>query len=75
MSKESIQVLVRVRPLTEPQEDDPQEQGGVIELIDNDKLAITNAEGNRTFQCAFDHVLGPQSSQDTVYGIVKSCTS
>ena len=71
---ESIKVLVRVRPLTDEQEENERGSEGVVDILGDSKLSISNAEGNRTFQCSFDHVLSPDTDQERVYGMVQACT-
>ena len=72
---ESIKVLVRVRPLNDSERNDNNDENGVIAFEGNQKLSITNADGNRTFQCEFDHIFDPKTSQETVYASVRECTS
>ena len=72
---ESIKVLVRVRPLNDSERNDNENENGVIAFDGNQKLSITNAEGNRTFQCEFDHIFDPKTSQESVYTSVRECTS
>lgn len=73
---ESIQVLVRVRPLADFEVLNP-DLGAetVVDIQSNTSLAIFGADGKRSFQCSFDAVLGPLSSQAEVYHTVRDCTS
>ena len=79
---QTIQVLVRVRPLSSDGfggESDYALGGDlgaetVVDIQSETTLAVTNADGKRTFQCAFDSVLGPFSTQTEVYRTVQGCT-
>ena len=69
---ESIKVLVRVRPLSEKEIASGNES--VVDILDSESLTVTNKDGKRTFQCKFDSVVGPSSTQGEVYDIVRGCT-
>ena len=71
-SIDSIKVLVRVRPLSEKEVNEENES--VVDILNDQTLRVTSLDGKRSFQCAFDAVLGPSASQAQVYDIVKSCT-
>lgn len=69
---ESIKVLVRVRPLSSSEL--AERNDSVVEILSNQALNVTSADGKKSFKCAFDSVLGPNSSQTEVYDIVRGCT-
>jgi kinesin family protein 3/17 len=46
-----------------------------IDIQSNTTLAVANTDGKRMFNCTYDHVLGPTSTQEELYGIVNKCTS
>lgn len=69
---ESIKVLVRVRPLSQSELADHNES--VVDIIDNQSLKVTSADGKKSFSCSYDSVLGPNSTQVEVYDVVRSCT-
>lgn len=71
-SIDSIKVLVRVRPLSDKEVNEENES--VVDILNEQTLKVTSLDGKRSFQCAFDAVLGPSASQAQVYDIVKSCT-
>lgn len=72
-SGECIKVLVRVRPLAPYDPNDPTTQSAV-DVTSNDSLVIYD-EDKRNFQCSFDAVLNPLSSQQDVYETVRGCTA
>ena len=76
MNTESIRVLVRVRPINDSDNNDGTNESSetIVDLQSHTTLALTNADGKRAFQCAFDAVLGPQSTQSDVYQTVRDCT-
>ncbi len=71
---ECIKVLVRVRPISNNEY--AGEFGGesVVDISNQTALSVASADGKRTFQCAFDAVLGPHSTQTDVYETVRECT-
>jgi hypothetical protein len=69
-SSENIKVLVRVRPLV-PSEGDDQLS---VTIHDPSSLSVTNADNTKSFQCSYDAVLGPSSSQLDVYQTIRECT-
>jgi hypothetical protein len=69
---ESIKVLVRVRPLSASEL--AERNDSVVEILSSQALNVTSADGKKSFKCAFDSVLGPNSSQTEVYDIVRGCT-
>jgi len=78
---QTIQVLVRVRPLFDggalsfpDAQSMMQMEETVVDIHSANSLAVTNADGKRQFQCAFDAVLGPFSTQSEVYRTVQGCT-
>lgn len=71
-SLESIKVLVRVRPLSDKELSE--NNVNVVEIGDEQSLKVTSADGKKSFQCAFDAVVGPSTSQAQVYDIVRGCT-
>jgi hypothetical protein len=71
---DSIKVLVRVRPLSDKEFDDAGETT-VINILSGQSLSVTSLDGKRTFQCGFDAVLGPTSTQVDVYDTVRCCTA
>lgn len=70
---ESIKVLVRVRPLNENELLNNSDSS--VELLGDKSLNVTSADGRKSFNCAYDAVLGPSSSQSDVYDVVRTCTS
>eukprot|EP00605_Chrysophyceae_sp_TOSAG23-4_P002876 GSChrysophyteH1.ASY1.ANO1.3171.1 assembled CDS len=66
---DSIQVLVRVRPLTDLV---------IVDIQSSTTLAVESADPNgnksRMFHCTYDQVLGPSASQLDVYNSVSKCT-
>ena len=89
MTTESIRVLVRVRPINDSDDgnsvagsrtNDSNNDGTnesseiIVDIQSPTPLALTNADGKRAFQCAFDAILGPQSTQSDVYQTVRDCT-
>jgi PHD/YefM family antitoxin component YafN of YafNO toxin-antitoxin module len=73
---ESLQVLIRVRPLnnSESIDNDENESKFVVDIQDSSALSVSNSDGTRVFHFSFDAVLGPTSSQLDVYNIVRECT-
>ncbi len=71
-SSDSIQVLVRVRPLSEKELSDSTDT--VVDIQDNQNLKVTSFDGKKSFQCSFDSVVGPETNQAQVYDIVRGCT-
>lgn len=67
-----MQVLVRARPLTD--QESTASAASVVSIHSATELEVLNADGKRSFQCSFDGVLGPSSSQEDVYNIVNTCT-
>ena len=71
-SPESVKCIVRVRPpLIEHLNSG---LGESIQVIDNFSLSAANSDGSKVFQCSFDAILGPNSTQEDVYTQVSSCT-
>lgn len=69
--RESIKVLVRIRPLL------AQETGPVAVEVDHEGNVI-RVNGNtphRQLQCSYDAVIGPEVSQKGVFSHVRECTS
>jgi hypothetical protein len=64
--------LVRVRPLSDKEVSSGNES--VIDLLDKQSLVVTSLDGKKTFQCKFDSIVGPSSTQKEVYDIVRGCT-
>ena len=73
INSESIKVLVRVRPLSS-QDNVSLSTESVIDIIGPSSLSVATSDSKRSFQCSFDSVLGPQSSQLDVYQTVRECT-
>ncbi len=71
-SAESIKVLVRVRPLSDKESVDNNDS--VVDIYDQQTLLVTSADKKKSFQCSFDSVLGPSTSQAEVYETVRGCT-
>lgn len=75
-ASESIRVLVRVRPMSASESGVADTiAAGVVEVQGAQELSVTNADGTRAFQCAFDAVLGPTANQFDVYRTVQGCTN
>ena len=73
---ESIRVLVRVRPMNASERGaDGPDADSVVDVQTTQELSVTNADGTRAFQCAFDAVLGPTSTQQDAYRTVQGCTA
>jgi hypothetical protein len=70
---DSIRVLVRVRPLNQ-NELSAAGNDSVVYVQNGTNLQVTSADGKRQFQCAYDSVLGPESTQSDVYRVVQNCT-
>ena len=70
---ESIRVLVRVRPLND---DEITNAGNNIAVTFQDATSLTlrSVDGRKQFNCSFDSVLGPSSTQEDVYDTVRICT-
>lgn len=64
------QVLVRVRPLNEDETSDETS----ITINSASSLSVTHTSEKKSFQCSFDAVLGPSSSQAEVYSTLRGCT-
>jgi hypothetical protein len=64
---------VRVRPLSQDEIDNHGSDSGVS-VHDPTSLTVFNAETRKQFNCAFDTVLGAESCQEDVYGILQTCT-
>ena len=69
---ESIKVLVRVRPLSVTEL--AEKNDSVVDIISDQSLNVTSADGKKSFKCSFDSVLGPESTQNEVYDIIRGCT-
>lgn len=71
---ESIRVLVRIRPLSQ---DEIQNSGNNSSILsfDHQSLTLRNPESKKQFQCTFDAVLGPTSTQEDVYNAIQVCTN
>ncbi|KAJ1392629.1 P-loop containing nucleoside triphosphate hydrolase protein, partial [Ochromonadaceae sp. CCMP2298] len=69
---ESIKVLVRVRPLTDHEAD---ESAVLLGPLGDRSVSVTSADGRKSFNCAYDAVLGPASGQSEVYEVVRCCTA
>jgi hypothetical protein len=71
---ESIRVLVRIRPLNQ---DEIQNAGSSssISAYENNSLTLRNPDSKKQFQCSFDAVLGPSSTQEEVYSSIRVCTN
>ena len=69
-----IQVLVRVRPLFDNVKSLDLGAETVVDIQSSQSLAVTTGDGKRSFQCSFDSVLGPFSSQADLYRAVQSGT-
>ncbi len=80
--QDSIQVLVRVRPMhdlivghnRDLGENYDEALNAAIDIQSSTTLAVANTDGKRVFNCTYDHVLGPSSTQAELYDIVKKCT-
>lgn len=70
-NRENIKVLVRVRPRNDAEIDDTD----AVNLLSEKLLSITNSDGKKSFQCSYDYILGPDSQQVEVYGIIRECTT
>ena len=68
-----LQVLVRVRPLSQDEIDNHGSDSSVS-IHDNISLTVFNPETRKQFNCAFDSVLGEGSQQEDVYSILQTCT-
>lgn len=72
---ESIRVLVRVRPSTDMDGNGSfTSSSDSIQIVDQTTLGASNRDGSKTFQCSFDSVLPPTSTQEEVYTQVAECT-
>lgn len=72
---ESIRVLVRVRPSTDMDGSGTYTSSSdSIQVVDETTLGASNRDGSKTFQCSFDSVLPPSSTQEEVYSQVAECT-
>jgi len=71
---ESIEVLVRVRPLTANERDYDLGSDSVVDIKSEQSLGVTNSDGRRSFQCTYDAVFGPESTQTDIYECVRGCT-
>ena len=69
-----INVLVRVRPLYDNSQTLDLGAETVVDIQSASSLSVTTSDGKRAFQCAFDAVLGPFSTQQDLYDTVKGCT-
>ena len=81
---ENVKVLVRVRPIiphdteidnaANIQTSNDTNNDNYIRIMDNSSLIVTSSDNKKSFQCSYDSVLGPQSSQRDVYSILEGCT-
>jgi hypothetical protein len=73
-SEESIRVLVRIRPLNN---EEMNHSGNIssVTSYDANSLTLRNPESKKQFQCSFDAVLGPTSTQEDVYSSISVCTN
>lgn len=69
-----INVLVRVRPLFDNFNSLDLGAETVVDIQSPQSLSVATSDGKRTFQCSFDSVLGPFSTQSDLYNTVQSCT-
>ena len=46
----------------------------VIEVFNENTIKLSKHDSKKVFECEFDAVAGPTSSQADVYAIVKKCT-
>ena len=69
---ESIKVLVRVRPLSEAERSENNDS--VVDVLSDQSLRVSSADGKKTFTCSFDAVLNPIATQSDVYRVVRGCT-
>lgn len=71
-SMENITVLIRVRPHVTEEADN---QTSII-VHDPKNLTVTSSDGKKSFNCSFDNILSPTSTQIDVYNAVKmQCTN
>jgi hypothetical protein len=73
-SEESIRVLVRIRPLNN-EEMNHSGNNSSVTSYDTKSLTLRNPESKKQFQCSFDAVLGPTSTQEDVYSSIQVCTN
>lgn len=71
---ESIKVVVRVRPISQTEEVNPNEINSTINITSPTTLSVVSNDNRKSFQCTYDHVLGPSTSQAQVYDVMKECT-
>lgn len=69
-----INVLVRVRPLLDNAATLDLGAETVVDIQSTSSLAVTTSDGKRAFQCSYDAVLGPFSSQLDLYTAVQGGT-
>lgn len=69
--RESIKVLVRIRPLL------PQETGPAAVEVghEGNVIRVNGSTPHRQLQCSYDAVIGPEVSQKGVFSHVRECTS
>ena len=72
-SEETIRVLVRIRPLNND-EINTYGNNSSVTSYDQNSLTLRNNESKKHFQCSFDAVLGPTSTQEDVYSSIQVCT-
>lgn len=73
-ASESVKVLVRVRPLSHAESAGDSNADPAVHITSASSLSVVSADQKKTFQCAYDAVLGPFATQGQVYDKVKECT-
>lgn len=73
-TEETIRVLVRIRPLNNDEMNLYGNHSSVTSY-DQNSLTLRNNESKKHFQCTFDAVLGPTSTQEDVYSSIQVCTN
>jgi hypothetical protein len=71
---ESIRVLVRIRPLNQDEITHAGNNSSIL-AAENNSLTLRNPDSKKQFQCSFDAVLGPSSTQEEVYSSIRVCTN
>ena len=73
---ESIKVLVRVRPIPYQYDSNDPTTQSIIDITSENSLIINEGKDRKkNFQCTFDAVLSPSSTQADVYNTVGNCTA
>ncbi|CAM9206380.1 unnamed protein product, partial [Choristocarpus tenellus] len=74
--KESIKVIVRIRPLLPSEVGQDRQAIKVVEVGEDERLIRVNGMApNRQLQCRYDAVLGVNTTQEEMYAQVRECAS